>query len=1677
MYLRPFKSTALVVVMAAITWGVPAIAESVSASSVSIQSSECAPGVTPNVVGQVTDVDESPYPTRVELRGTRQSPAAGWGEEVLGSQEAGASGTFAFCFDVFTNSDVLAIHVVAYAQSSDFASIGHTPSEFSASSQCLQSACRHDIQMAEPTIRFDIDGQVSSVRIEERLEGGQFRPLLVSSLNDQNEGAFVLRIPSGTALSIRVNPVESDRLTLIRELTFAGSTLDVSEPLPVANFYGRLKKDTGEYFESNDSQLTMYIARLHGDNCAPNMGTETLSNNGCIGVAQFSDPGHFAAALSSDGLWAISLAGEGYAVTTAYFILADGQYQILDNGPVAVTDSGIEVTISTGTMKFVVHDSQGNPLVIDSLQAFRLREDGNYEGFYGGPARLSTTRFGWTPTGNNTFRIDVTAGPMSTAVYFKVANYSTQPTVEATCSYVSGAPGVTTCDGDPLLRDDAQNWIITMPAGDIGFQMCGPGTQVESCGQLGSDPYFLARAVLSLDQNGNLWEGPPIELNLRGSVVQLNLPDPVDGGTVYRFRFMPPWSNPNRWASVPPFDLRVNGDGSIDRCGSVQTGVLCASPTPVALVSGIPTWPELLRFETGNFEARVTRGDCVSSCAVPYAGAQVFAVVGNEVRFLVNESSSSEGRFTAHMPEGTYLVKAYPDARASADGYTEISIRIVVNASGAVSSVNGVAHDGNDELELVLPAANVNGRLLKDGQPVARRVINIAQWVEAEGKFEYRPIWPFTDLDGSFKTTLGEGVWQLTAYPDETLTDYSKDQIVVRVTSGSISEAGPCVLDPAQTCTNVSEGIVLSYGSANLKGVVRRVDPSNQSLVPVALSGVGVRVFDSSAGHYRGVEGGGTTSTGSFGFTVEPGRYLLDISKPNGVSGASSTTVYVVVTEDGMCEAASASQTTCPSTVGSLDITLPSPNLTGTVVAGGSGKRAFIRVVKWVDGRWKWEEATFDRSSLPNGNFELSLNDGQYQMIVEPDAASSSGLSQTVKYVEVSGNTWCSFEPIGEAPPAIGQCPSMGSGPLVVELPASNYSGVVVDVSGGGSNPVRFGRVEVFRVYGQNDAFSEFLQSSNISYNGQFDLRIEYPDTGPNAVDVIDLVVHPEASGSNTLARKKIRLWLGRFDGGGDKDDLCTAEPVNGNCDNNNLVTGSQTIQVNAGNLRGTVVRPGSGLAVGFSGVQAERIDGGGSPTDRYRWINVGVSGQFSADLEEGEWRLTARPPRGESSLSAGSIDIKVKGDLTWCTLESFNDVGDQCTAPSPFQIALTVPNVTSRVMNGSSGQQDVWVNVEVRRTVGNNSWWEWVSVGASTGTNGDFALSLPDGTYRLAVNPPFGNSQGLVRFTREFTVTSGVSNLPVQLSYPTANLVRTIRNPSGETVPRAWVYVEQLVGGNWQWADINGETSAAGVISLNIASSGRYRLVVNPPNGSLDLARFTQEFEVTVQSNSLTFVGPALPDTLAFSRPNISGSVTTDGTNLSRNGWVEVFELDGTWVTGSGTGEGGSFALLAPAPISGTKTYTVRLHPNYQSAVRSPIDVRVTIDATGAITKWWYASDTAEVDRCTSTPCSMSVNLSFDPPNVAVRVETTGSQAIEGAFVRFEALTGTSGSPTGVVFETVSDENGEVSLRLPFANNGTTYYKVTVVRVVGDSVSTEVSEISVDASTSTGNPVVVQFQ
>ena len=391
-------------------------------------------------------------------------------------------------------------------------------------------------------------------------------------------------------------------------------------------------------------------------------------------------------------------------------------------------------------------------------------------------------------------------------------------------------------------------------------------------------------------------------------------------------------------------------------------------------------------------------------------------------------------------------------------------------------------------------------------------------------------------------------------------------------------------------------------------------------------------------------------------------------------------------------------------------------------------------------------------------------------------------------------------------------------------------------------------------------------------------------------------------------------------------------------------------------NIRGILREPSSGGAVlaTFSNIYLSDDSNGSFISS----VNVDSTGFFSLNAPVpttgvANYTLTVNPRwDGASSNTSQKYELAIdsSGGASVTLKSSGQSVATEIrdgVAGTIYSFSLAAPSVVGTVYgsNGSTPLANSWINV-INAATG-----QYVYVdGSSSRSNGGFSLPLPDGTYDLQANAPWGStnisSSSLCRVVVSGSqVTSGATcvqpDKTIHLALRAPNLTFTVADGNGVPVPYASAYVWN---GSWH---SGAQSDQNGLVSLFIDSDGvkaatgatdgttvSFHIVVDPPYGDSSTTRWqcdsTQAVSNCLNIPSVT-IGQTYPSTalsapLLFPTPNVKVRVMLpDGTtNVGIGAWVSIYQiLDPTnpsnknWITGGNTDTQGYAAFTLDSTLT----------------------------------------------------------------------------------------------------------------------------------------------------------------
>lgn len=996
-------------------------------------------------------------------------------------------------------------------------------------------------------------------------------------------------------------------------------------------------------------------------------------------------------------------------------------------------------------------------------------------------------------------------------------------------------------------------------------------------------------------------------------------------------------------------------------------------------------------------------------------------------RYLPGEQPSNGGNgvFGWNPSAGVWTLATYPvsDFEFSEEGpnwartahYVKVEVvegTLTISATcspEAVPTCDGSPPPQNDDgvWTFGVDRANVIVNVIGlDGQPVAWQSIEVGP-AESEWSDYGSP----TTETGQAGLNLEPGEWKVIARPPEGDLDQAAGRLVFTVESSHTS-ATPLF-------------VTVSLSEPNVKGRVLKPDNTTSRF-----SGVQVQVFDEAMNGPRNIRWASTNLNGEFAINLGEGTYKLTLDPPPSNQGLPRTSFFIKVDSSGVpCLVSDFADTECDEStpVDHFVFVFASPNFSGRLLLdSGAGVSGWVNADAWNGMRFDWSDigAQIDSS----GNFALVLDENTtYRIVAEPRA--SSGASRSTIYVAMGvGGLWCqtTADPITETP---ATCTPASTGTLTIQAPGANFRG---SVSTAGSS-ITQGWVDASV---ETEFGWRYFEGAQVKRDGTFALRIDRPGSEWQQVKV---TVNPPW-GSSSLVKKTQVYWvLGT--------DICAdVERPNSECSSPVTQSDVQAFVLTGGNVTGVVTMPETGDAAAFVhiSVETQNADGWWEWVDV--WAQTDVNGVYSLGLEDGTYRITARP-FNRDGVAPTSIYLTVDATCTECGAADIN---------------LAPPNVTAtiRVPGGASTVSGAWVGVEKKKVNCRNGdcsesdvWWEWTGLGAESNDEGLVAISVPvtdtSTDYRLVVHGPWSGQVIYPRFTSdEFTLVNGGATEQQfgPLDFPSANVEIVLMN-GDDTVANSWVGIEMYNGQYWQWLDVGSHTGASGKVSLYLPCLADdtcdpvdYRVVVDSPWGaSTALPRFTKSLSEVLDTALLDDFHP-----ISFPDSNVSGRVMIDENTANRNGWLEVFEwgdLDdnpvtpdemGSWLTGNPVNRQGQFAMFLE-----DGTYLLRAHPNGRIAATA-IEVIIVV-ANGEFSSCFYTRGGPE---CSRNDFDIDLSFAERPKNLSLTVTYNGQPLTRSAFVTLESAS------EGVSISLVTDETGTILATVPVASD----YSISVVLPTGGS-------------------------
>ncbi len=375
--------------------------------------------------------------------------------------------------------------------------------------------------------------------------------------------------------------------------------------------------------------------------------------------------------------------------------------------------------------------------------------------------------------------------------------------------------------------------------------------------------------------------------------------------------------------------------------------------------------------------------------------------------------------------------------------------------------------------------------------------------------------------------------------------------------------------------------------------------------------------------------------------------------------------------------------------------------------------------------------------------------------------------------------------------------------------------------------------------------------------------------------------------------------------------------------------TGTVTCNValKSGNFLGKITTP-SGSVVTDSYAYIYNVNN--DPTQKnFMFLNTQImmyQGQFSANLERGEYRVVVQPNWNAN----GGYTPKIYKIVVTDTITVTDEAGIITLTPDAstgrFNLPLTRATVTGRVYASSGSTTAVpWANVHLKDPVTHADLWQY-----QVGTNmyGEYSMSIAEGTYDL-VAQTWGGKGGsgssvstLRRIVVDATGTlSGESN-PINLYMRDPNISLRVVLPGTSTgAAYAWVsgvFNDSYFGGS---TDSSGNLTAYVDTTISSTCASVCQVTVYPNGNS----------NYTPKTYAITGIGDQGQLALGQISSKLSVRIPTNGDTGLPNAWawVNVNEISDSGTVVSSTGYGTDSLGQAGLSLTTGHHYSITAYPS----------------------------------------------------------------------------------------------------------------------------------------------------
>jgi len=720
-----------------------------------------------------------------------------------------------------------------------------------------------------------------------------------------------------------------------------------------------------------------------------------------------------------------------------------------------------------------------------------------------------------------------------------------------------------------------------------------------------------------------------------------------------------------------------------------------------------------------------------------------------------------------------------------------------------------------------------------------------------------------------------------------------------------------------------------------------------------------------------------TDAQGNFSFYLEPGRYRFTAREDLKSAGGIGTISEI-------CIVPASRSVAC-------NITLPSANFKFKIIdSSNSALQNAYGYIYYADKSYASIKNTNPQIAFTaGGTGEVFLEDGTWTLQLEP-AYNDPLYSRTTATVSVSGGVVTSVKN------AAGETISAAAGYYNLQLPGINLKGTITF---GGETYTASSLVYIKRLEGNT---YQYLEGRWV-YNGMFGFKV--------AAGSYQIEVRPYSNADNGPVLTRMSTCVVSASG-----------------------TTTCNVALQTSNLKGKITNE-LGDTYRYSYATIWKLANGEVQKDSYQGIDIS-DGLFRLRLEDGTYRIRVEPYWEYRAIYTGrEYEITVASE----SVTSVKDIwaNEVITANAGIYLfKLGTPSARGKVLEpGTSSVGIANVNVLVG-PVGQLDQWMYST---STDATGNFALTIPDGTYTIRAVPTGQGFQYGKSETQTIVVTGGAVAGQITLRLRSPNLTGRIVTPGASPAPLANVNVNIWIAGEYfySWTDSDGrfgvyvdnsspDCPSKCSMDLNYYKSSDYtykRYVINGLGAIGDKAIGGVTTRVTV----------LLPQ---------SGSATTP----NRYSYVSVESVDTvtsytTWVSGGSTDELGKVGLNLEDGLK----YKLTFYPNWESIGQ-------------------FSSKIVEIASF-SAATSETMTVTFDRPNLKLSVASNSGIANSYGWYQVSKLNSSSGN-----YEFYSNNY------LDYQGKGATLlvdgmYKIHFWPGKTSGVETEIS-VTVSGGTATGSQI-----